>query len=321
MPQDSLLYAIGRLRMLRRQLLTPAQMQRLIGARDTQEAARVLLEAGYITPEQTDPEKASVARSLKAARMIKRLSPEPAVTDSFLQRFDGLNLKALLKARILNQPAEGLSHAGTLDPEVLRHAVAEHNYKRLPQPLKEAMEALEKRVATQPDPMEIDVLLDKALYGMMHQSLSRSKSPSARQWIEMRADYANLRAFLRMREMDASLTLKDVLLPGGQIPPRAFEDIGAQGEKLMRRYGELYGTDLAVQAMAAMGDRQKIQQLEKRMEQELNSLFARKRMEPDDLDAVIDYLLSVEKESAAVRLIMAGKRNRLTPEQIEERLR
>ena len=50
-------------------------------------------------------------------------------------------------------------------------------------------------------------------------------------------------------------------------------------------------------------------------------LAERERMKPDSMDAVIDYLLSVEQESAAVRLIMAGKRNGLTPEQIEERLR
>lgn len=320
MPQDSLLYAIGRLRMLRRHLLTAQQMQRLIGARDTQEAQRVLLEAGYLTPEQPDAEKASMNRTLKAAAMLKRLSPEPEVTDSFLKRFDGLNLKALLKARILNEEAEGLSRAGTLDPELLRHAVAEHNYRKLPPYLSEAMDALEKRVATQPDPMEIDVALDKALYGMMHQALSGSKSATVKDWLRMKADFANLRAYLRMRQMDATLSLRDVLLPGGQVPHAAFEDAGTHGEKLMRRYGELYGVDLAVQAMAAMGDRGQLQKLEQSMALRLNTLFAARRMEPDHLDAVIDYLLSVEKESAAVRLIMAGKRNGLTPEQIEERL-
>ena len=57
------------------------------------------------------------------------------------------------------------------------------------------------------------------------------------------------------------------------------------------------------------------------MEELLGSLFTPARMEPESLDAVLDYLLAVEKESAAVRLIMAGKRNGMSVERIEQRLR
>ena len=61
--------------------------------------------------------------------------------------------------------------------------------------------------------------------------------------------------------------------------------------------------------------------LERQMEGYLRQLFESERMKPDSMDAVIDYLLSVEEESADVRLIMAGKRNRLSPEEIQARLR
>jgi len=307
--------------MLRRHLLTEAQLQRLIGAQDTQEAERVLLEGGYISPEQPDPEKASVQRAQKAARMVRQLSPAPEVTDAFLQRYDALNLKMLLKARVLGEEPEGLSHAGTLDPEALRHAVNDRTYRRLPLPLKAAMEQLEKRLATQQDPMEIDVLVDKGLYQLMAQAIGKSKFPTVRRWMTMKADYANLRAFLRLQDMEASLSLEEVLLPGGRIPLKAFQDPGPQGDRLLRLYGQAYGSGLAAQAMEALGHRGRIQALEKRMDRELGELFAPQRMAPDSLDVVIDYLQSVEKESATVRLIMAGKRNRLTPEQIEERLR
>ena len=321
MPQDSVLYAVGRLRMLRRRMLSASQMQRLLSAADAQEAQRVLLEAGYITPEQPDAEKASMDRLLDASRMVSRLSPDPATTDSFLLRYDVLNLKTLLKARILGEEAEALSPGGTLDPEMLRHAVADHSYGRLPEPLKDAMEALEKRVAVSVDPMEIDVRLDQAMYRMMLDGLRKTRSPAARKWLEAKADFVNMRSYLRLRGMQASLSLADVLVPGGQMERKLRASGGENGDHLLSSAALTYGGRIAALASRAMEDMSQIGQLEKAMDEYLVNLFAQERMQPDSIDAVIDYLLQVEEQSADVRLIMAGKRNGFSQDEIAERLR
>lgn len=321
MPQESLLYAIGRLRMLRRQLLSAAQLQRLLNAPDYTEAQRVLLEAGYITQEQPDAELASIQRHLAALREVRALSPEPATTDSFLLRNDANNLKIYFKARLLEEEPEGISPGGTLNPELLRHAVNERSYTRLPQPLREAMTVLEQRTATQVNPMEIDVLIDKALYRMMAEGMKHSRSPRARQWVSMRTDFANLRALLRLQEMQTGLSVQQVLLPGGEVPTSDFVADNQAIDRLVLRFRRLYGAEFGALAQAASDSPQAIGPLEKRMEELLGSLFTPARMEPESLDAVLDYLLAVEKESAAVRLIMAGKRNGMSVERIEQRLR
>lgn len=321
MPQDSVLYAVGRLRMLRRRLLNAAQMQRLLTAADAQEAQRVLLEAGYITPEQPDAEKASMDRLLEASRMVSRLTPDQATTDSFLLRYDVLNLKTLLKARILGDDPGTLSPGGTLDPEMLRHAVADHSYGRLPEPLKAAMEALEKRIAVSVDPMEIDVRLDQAMYRMMLEGLRKTRSPAARKWLKARADFVNMRSFLRLRNMQASMTLQEVLVPGGQIERKLRAGIVENGDHLIRGAAMTYGGRIAALTARAMEDMSQIGLLEKEMEAYLSDLFAAERMKPDSIDAVIDYLFQVEEQSADVRLIMAGKRNGFSQDEIEERLR
>ena len=320
MPQESVLYAVGRLRMLRRHLLTPAQKQRLIAAQDATEAQKLLLEYGYITSEQPDVEQASVDRLLAASRMVQRLTPDPATTDSFLLRNDVHNLKTLLKARILREEPEGLSAGGTLDVEALRHAVAEHSYGRLPVPLKETMELLEKRIAITVDPMEIDVRLDQAMYRMMAEGLKHSRSPAARKWLAAKADFVNLRSYLRLKNMQAPLELKDVLVEGGDFY-KAFQRGHETGDQIVRRVSAVYSQQITQTAVRALEDRAQIGTLERQMEGYLRQLFEKERMKPDSIDAVIDYLLSVEEESADVRLIMAGKRNGLSPEDIQARLR
>lgn len=320
MPQDSLRYAVGRVRMLRRHLLKEPQFARLLSAQDEQEALKLLTELGYLKPEQTDLEQASVQKAQQAALLIRQLSPEPKTTDSFLMRFDAHNLKVLLKARLLNLEPEGLSPAGTLDAETLRHAVSEHRYTALPKPLKETMQALEQRVAMRPDPMEIDVLLDRAIYRMMQSELKHSSSPAAREWLQAGADFVNLRSFLRLSQVPAALNLQDILVEGGSLSRKEFMRLSGVPELLISQYRR-YGAEIHGLAEDALQDRQVMGSLELRMERYLRGLFAKRRNEVASLDVLIDYLMQVEEESATLRLMFAGKRLHLSQEDIEERLR
>jgi vacuolar-type H+-ATPase subunit C/Vma6 len=92
-------------------------------------------------------------------------------------------------------------------------------------------------------------------------------------------------------------------------------------DSLVKRVSAAYSQQIAQTAVRALEDRVQIGTLERQMEGYLRQLFEKERMKPDSMDAVIDYLLSVEEESADVRLIMAGKRNKLSPEDIQARLR
>lgn len=321
MPQPSILYAVARTRMQSRHLLSASHIQRLLTAPTEEEARRVLREAGYLTPEQTDIEQVSVERQLAAYRLVRGLSPEPGVTDAFLLRHDVNNLKILFKARVLGEEPAVLSPGGTIDVALLRQAVFDRSYGRLPVPVKRAMDALEKRSAEQINPMEVDVLLDQALYSLMADAIDRSGFSSVRGWMAMRADYANLRAFLRLRDVDTGLPMRQVLVKGGSIPPGIFVKALQEPERLLVAVRIRYHAALAALAQQALQEQNAVAEVEKRMDEQLSKTFLSKRLAPDDLDALLHYMLSVEKESAAVRLIMAGKRNKMSSDQIERRLR
>ncbi|MHC1787016.1 MAG: V-type ATPase subunit [Christensenellales bacterium] len=321
MPQTSTLYAVARLKMLRRHFLSVSQMQRLLSAPDDAQARQILVEANYLEGEQADWEEAARERLLAASLMLRKLTPQPDVSDAFLLRHDIHNLKTLFKARILNTEPEGISLCGTLDPQMLRHAVADHRYGALPPALRATMEALEKQAALKVDPMAIDVLLDQTLFSLLHGALSKGPSPAARAWLRRKADFANLLAFIRLRRMSATLSFSQVLLPGGGIDKARLAALESQPDKLLGLYQAAYGRKLTAMARAAMEDSAHTAPLERELENLTLAPFAGVSRQIDSLDAVLDYLLSLERETASVRLIMTGKRNGLSRQAIEERLR
>ena len=321
MPQLSIPYAVGRISVLKKDALDISRLERLLAAPSLKEAQRALSEIGWEIGEGLDYEQLSLKRVEKASRLVRDLSPDTEITDCFLLRYDIHNLKTLLKARCLNEKAAYLSESGTLPLGKLTHAVAEHVYKDLPPILAKTMAELEKRLAVQPDAMEIDVALDHALYGMIFEKLAPKNAPVVRRFFKARVDMVNVLMILRTRTMgkDESF-LKRVLLKNGTYPEDTWLKAAASPEKLPRLL-DAYGKSVAVATQAAMLDHRKLPVLEKAMDDYLLSLFIPYRIASLSLEPIIGYLLAVEREAAAVRLILSGKANGFSQEAIRERMR
>lgn len=321
MPQTSIAYAVGRVRAAARKPLGETQLERLLSAATYDDALRLLGEMGWPESRGGDVEQVSVRMLEQACEKLRAISPESELTDSFLLRHDGQNLKALLKARILGVKPEGLSNCGTIPLDVLRHAVTEHNYKKLPPALEEAMNALEKKVALEVDPTRIDVLIDQAVYGLAAERVKGSKSQAAKAFFEGRADLKNAVSFLRMQAMqEKESRFMGFLLPGGAISPKAWQDILKKPETLGKAFAH-YGKAIKGAVEKAQADTRQIPALEKAADDYLLKLFRPSRNEPFSIEVLLGWLLAHEREAGAVRLIMAGKLNGFSREQITERLR
>ena len=321
MPQLSIPYAVGRIRVLQKDALDTSRLERLLSAPSLREAQRALSEIGWESGEGMDYEQMSLQRVEKALKLVRDLSPEPEITDCFLLRYDIHNLKTLLKARCLGEKPAFLSESGTLPLNKLTHAVAEHVYKDLPPILAETMADLEKRLAVQPDAMEIDVALDHAMYHMIFEKLDKKKSRAALRYFQAKVDMVNVLMILRARAMgkDESF-LKRILLKKSAYPMDRWLRAAASPEKLPKMLSAC-GHDVVAAAHAAVLDGKKLPALEKAMDDYLLSLFKPYRIVSLSLEPIIGYLLAAEREAAAVRLILAGKANGFPQEAIRERMR
>lgn len=321
MPQSSIAYAVGRIRSLAKQPLAGVQLERLLGASDYQEARHILSDMGWADIDVQGVEAASVALMERTCRLIRSLSTDPQLTDSFFIRHDAQNLKSLYKARILETQPEGLSSCGTIPVADLVHAVSERVYSKLPDAFKKAMNELEKQTALKANPMLIDVRIDQALYQEIFDRLKDHPSEVAREYFQVKADVVNALTFLRLRDINQpGLRLANLLVPGGLISPGMWRRIEENPERLPKQFGR-YGHKLHNAFVKAMTDQRALPALEKAADDYLLSLFRAYRNEPFAVEVLLGHLLALERETAAVRLILAGKLNGFEPELIRERLR
>ena len=321
MPQESVGYAVGRISMLRRDALDASRLERLLSTASYAEAKRTLSEIGWTAAEEADHEQLAMERVAEASRIVRQLSTDEKVTNCFLLKYDIANLKMLLKARCLGISADYLSDSGTMAVDVLRHAVADHNYKQLPAPIAQAMDELEKELVVSVDPLAIDVKLDQAMFQQIFASLEKTKCRTAVTYFQARVDLLNALAMLRSRQMKKDTAFfMHVLLEGGTIADEAWEKTFTKVEELPKLLSK-YGASVQDAAYRAVNDSAHLPGLEKAMDNVLLKLFLPYKYDNMHLEFMLSYLLATEREAAAVRLVMAGKANGFAMEAIRERLR
>lgn len=318
MPQSSIYYAIGRLSVLEKNALDTAKLERLLQAQDAPEVRRILSEYGW--PDVGSDEENAQEHLRRACTLLKDLSTDDHLVHAFLIGHDIENLKILLKARSLDIEPGTLSPCGTIPLEKMRHAVNEHKYDGFPAELKSALDALEKRLAVEVDPMEVDIMLDKAHYQWVFSMLG-NKQRVALSYFKAGADLRNTLMALRAMHAGKPYTfLEAMLLPGGNIKMSDWEKAYQKSEKIPMLVNRC-GSKVYAAAMAAFIDKGKLAAFEKEIDNYLLEFFTPYRRVIGKNERLIGYLLMRNREAAAVRLILAGKENNFPIEAIRERLR
>lgn len=323
MPQKSYGYAVGQVRVLEQNLLGRSALERLSSASSVDELARALTELGWGEAHTKQGiERLCDKHVLDACELVKRATPEPDVTDCFLLKYDILNLKVLLKSRVLGLVQEELSPCGTIDPELLRRAVSENSYQDLPPALKDVMVQIERRIAVAMDPLYVDARLDVAHFEIIRQKLARTRNMDIKRYFSHKADITNLLIALRSAHMGRGAQFAlELLVPGGELPIDQVARVADEPERAaaltyMRPYSGMVKEALANPQRGAG-----LATLEKRMDDHLLSLIRPHRFEPTTVMPLVGYLLAREREAAAVRLIATAKNARVPQEKLSERLR
>jgi V/A-type H+-transporting ATPase subunit C len=322
MPQPSYAYACARLSALNKRLIEPQTIQRMLDG-SVSDAMRALSDVRYgnlSEATEADIERMIEREMTDAMQEVRELSPNPAITDLFLLRADVQNLKVLLKARLLNQSEAAFTPGGLYDRETLSEMVKDKRYDALPEILRDALNALEKRLEIRVEPQTISVALDRAY--LAHALKQSAKHPVFSQYFRSLADFDNVLTFLRLRAMGASIEMLDeVILPEGGVK---YEDLYNAYELSFDSLNKILGKSvcqepllLGLNAMLRTGS---IAELEKARDNYLVSLLSAHKYESETIYPIIGYYLAKEREGKAVRLIITGKRNGLADTVIRERL-
>ena len=308
MPQISHGYAIGRVRTLEKRFLSPQHWERFVACRDIPELTKALAESGWgEAQDQAGVDRLCDRHVLEACELIRAITPEPEITDCFFLKYDIINLKALLKARMTDQAEPALSENGLLDPQKLRHAVSERSYKELPEEFRETLEQIEERVAADPDPLYVDSRLDKLLYQIIEQRVKRAL-PEVREYFACEADSVNLLIALRVRRMGRPAEFaEDLFVPGGKISLKTLATLAKDPDKLRKiAEGTPYAQGIG-RALEQMDRGAGLSAIEGEMERYRKDLLKKGKRQILGILPVIEYLAHCEREAQNVRLIAVAK--------------
>lgn len=318
MPNKSIYYAVGRLSMLEKDIIGPGKIERLLQAQSVDEVRKLLLEFGW--PDTGDDEKNALLNYKNACDTVKQLSTNDALVHAFLYRYDIANIKILLKSKYAGEKPASLSLCGTIPIDALSKALAEQKYAIFEKSLSAALVDLEKQLSISFQPAQIDIVLDKAYYRYVFNTLPL-KYKRSHEYFKKKVDVLSFSMLLRNLKAERPWsTAKSYIINGGYISSANWEKAYQKSERLALLLHKM-PIQVYHAAIAAQVHFEKLASFEKISDDSLFSAYLKLKNSMDKDERLIFHLLAKERESAAVRLILAAKENAFSSEEIKERLR
>ena len=311
----------ARIRAMENRLLTRERMERMIEAKDTAEARKILSECGY--PDDASMPLEQILAQARGETLfdLTRAVPEPALVEIFGLKYDYHNAKVLIKAQAMGTAPERLMQpGGRYNPEMLLSAWRQEELRGCSAVFTTAMVQAQELLKQTRDPQQADLLLDRACYEEMAELAKSLESRFLMGYVRLSVDVANLRTAVRVARMGKENDfLRQVLLKGGNVSEQAILSAGAEGIGDVFQSGVLAkAAGLGVQLIQAGGG---LTAFEKACDDALTEYLAQARRIPFGEEVVIGYVYAKELEITAIRTIFAGRAAGLDAETIRARLR
>ena len=310
----------ARVRAMENRLLTRERMDRMIEARDTGEAMKVLTECGY--PDSGSLESALAQVRAETVRDLEGAVPDRRLVEIFQLKYDYHNAKAILKAQAMGQDVHRLLlPGGRYDGESLLEGWRREDMRGCSEPFQRAMAQAWTVLSESKDPQQADLVLDRACYSEMAQLAKEIGSPFLEGYVRLCVDVANLRTAVRVSRMGKEGDfLRQVLLSGGTVSEQTIAS--ARGDAL----GEVFRSGPLAQAAEAGAKLAQpgggaLTAFERMCDDAVTAYLAAGRRIPFGEQAVVGYLYAREAELTAIRTIFAGRAAGLDGDTIRARLR
>lgn len=320
-------YAVARIRTKELNLFTDGFIEQLLAAKSEKECLRLLAEKGWNGREAAEAAASAGASEaegiLEAERaktwsLMDELAVDMHVFDTFLYETDYHNLKAAVKAVVMNMdPSPLMLSGGTVSPDTILKAVKDKELELLPEEMREpAKEAFTSLLHTR-DGQLCDIILDKAALNAIKAAAKKSESEVIRVYGEEKAAAADVRIAARCAKTGKSLEfIREALVPCDTFSLEELALSASKGEQELLNY-------LAGTKWAGAGEvlAESFSAFEKWCDDRMMELIRPQKYNPFTVSPLAAYVLARENEIRTVRMILAGKRNQLSEASIRERVR
>ena len=323
--ENDFLSISARIRVMETRLLTAERMERMIDAKDVNDAAKILSECGY--PDLGDVTPSSLEAMLAQAQAalfqdMGEAVDDRALIDVFRCKYDYHNAKTLVKAESLGADQDRLLlGGGRYDPATLAEDYRREDLSAYAGTFREAIGLAREVLGSSGDPQQADLILDRAYFQELAALAQCSGSRFLAGYVTALIDGANLRAAVRAARLGKGPDfLRQVLVAGGSVPPGDI--CVAQGSELAHLFRD---TGLAAAAEAgaelAVPNGGPLTGFERLCDDAVMDYLDKAKAIPFGEQPVVAYLYAREAEATAVRIILAGRMAGLDGATIQQRLR
>lgn len=294
-------------------------------ARTSEELYRLLSDNGIVSVLGENGEK-DVESSLRALLSLAYTDvlgsvPSPELFTVFTYPYDCNNLKLAIKCSLKGiAPDAFLLPYGTVPPEMLSEAIRKRSFSAFPSNMAtaatEAFDAFAKTGSAQ----EIDLLLDKALFRDMRDSVAVNPIASFRTLLEIKADNVNILSAVRVSRLGGGYSFFErAYVDGGSLPPSLFKKAFEVG---FTAFAEELSENERYRAIAEVLKRSSVSitEAESTADRIYYGFIRGAFSIQSGAETVAGFLAATEAEVKSVRILIAGKRLSKNAEALSGRL-
>lgn len=307
-------YSVARVRARELQLLSDADIDRMIMADDAASALAAIRDKGYASNEEKDVISAT---EKELWEFISEIADDELV-EILRYPTDYHNVKVAIKSVYRNiDGTDMLLDNGNVEKDFLYDCIRNRHFSDLPGELSHIAEDALSLILRTGDGQLCDMSIDKA---MLEQSLKKAEETSDGniiRYARLQMDIANIKTALRCIMMKKSDTFtKNALATGGTFDTDRLAEVTLRGiEELC---GYINGTELSDGAEYI---KKSSVAFEKWCDDKIMHMLEDAKFESFSSAPVIAYMYAKMTEIKIVRLILSGKRNNFSEDSIRERVR
>ena len=336
--QEEYAFANGRIRKLEKGLLNKDILDRMIKSSDIVSSLKILMESdlnnySFDLNNPADFESSLNQELLHTYDIIKSISKVSTFNFlyfTFASKYDFHNIKMLIKSKYLKKDIsdELFSPIGTIDIEKLNSTVKDEKYEDIP----DSFEFLIKKTFSEynkfKDPEMIDFVLDKERYIMIFNKIREveiieEEELFLKRFIKINIDLNNIINCIRSKiRGEKKAFTRAFLIPEGDFKIENIVEI--YDSPLSSWFEKLIHTDYKNMVETGVNYFQKnnsVMELEKQRDNFILNFSKIGKYITFGIEPLVGFITAKENDLKNIRIILSGKLNKLSPDEIKERVR
>ena len=336
--QEEYAFANGIMKKFEKGLLNKDILDRMIKSSDAVSALKILTESdlnhySFDLNNPADFENSlnqELLHTYDVIRNISKVSTFNFLYFTFASKYDFHNIKILIKSKYLKKDIsnELFSPIGTINKEKLNLAIKDEKYEDIPDSFEFLIKKTFSEYSKFKDPEIIDFILDKERYIMIFNKIREveiieTEELFLRRFIKINIDLNNIISCIRAKiRGDRKTFTKEFLIPEGDFKIENIVEI--YDSPLSSWFEKLIHTDykdIVEMGVNYFQQNNSLMELEKLRDNFILNFSKIGKYITFGIEPLVGFITAKENDIKNIRIILSGKLNKLTPDQIKERVR